>query len=135
MAVADRRKAFIVIGGSILVTGALVATVLSLGSWAYHTRRFLLHQRRLAPLQEKHATGAEISAALLAESGVHGIAVPPTKDELVAMVGQWRGGRDQDVVSKLRAARSVRIFAVEDMVYVLLFDPEDRLQSYALLSN
>ncbi len=120
--------------GSVLVTGALVATVLSLGAWAYHTRRFLLHQRRLAPLQEKHETATDISAGLLAE-GNHAIAVPPTKDDLVALVGQWRGGTEPDVVSKLRVAPDVRIFAVNDMVYVLCFDADGRLQSYVLLTN
>src|SRR4051794_39194639 len=123
----DRRKALVVVVGSVLVTGALVATVLSLGAWAYHTRRFLLHQRRLAPLKDKHATGTDISAGLLAEPGTHAIPAPPTQDDLIALVGGWRGGSDPGVVSQLRAAKHVRIFAVRDMVYVLFFDAEDRM--------
>jgi hypothetical protein len=33
MRLADRRKAVVVVAGSVLVTGGLVALVLSLGSW------------------------------------------------------------------------------------------------------
>ena len=68
MRFADRRKAVVVIVGSLLVTAALVSLVLSLGSWAYQTRRFLLHERRLSRLLEKHPTATEVSTALLARA-------------------------------------------------------------------
>jgi hypothetical protein len=48
MRFADSRNFVIVVVGSLLVTSGLVALVLSLGSWAYHTRRFQFHERRLA---------------------------------------------------------------------------------------
>ena len=132
---ADRRKAAFVIVGSVLVTGSLVALVLSLGSWAFQTRRFLFHERRLAPLVEKHATLSDISAGLLAEPGNREIAVPEFEEEFVALVGQWRGGLEPAILAKRRTARDVRIFEVRDMVYILFFDAEGRLQDYVLLSN
>ena len=135
MQFADRRKAVVVVVGSVLVTSALVALILSLGSWAFQTRRFLLHERRLAPLVEKHATLEDISAALLAEPGNREIPAPEFEEDFVALVGQWRGGRDPAILAKRRSARDVLIFGVRDMVYVLFFDAESRLQAYVLLGN
>lgn len=135
MRLVDRRKALIVVFGSLLVTGGLVALVLSLGSWAYQTRRFLFHERRLARLLEQHPTAADVSTALLAEPGNRSIAVPVTDDGFAALVGQWSPGKVEEMLAKRRVAREVRIFGVRDMVYVLYFDVDGRLQDYALSSS
>jgi hypothetical protein len=134
MGSADRRKVVVVVVGSVLVTTGLVVLVLSLGSWAYRTRRFLLHERRLAGLLEKHPTAADASTALLAESGTRLIATPTTDDEWAAATRGWPRAHVDEVVAKRRTAREVRIFAVQDMVYVLFFAADGRLQSYVLLS-
>jgi hypothetical protein len=135
MRLADRRKAVVVVVGSLLITGGLVALVLSLGSWAYQTRRFLLHERRLARLLEQHPTLADASVALLADPGNRSIAVPVTEEGFTALSGHWPPGQLEEILAKRRAAREVRIFGVRDMVYILYFDAEGRLQAYALLSS
>jgi hypothetical protein len=135
MRLADRRKALIVVLGSLLVTGGLVALVLSLGSWAYQTRRFLLHERRLARLLEQHPTAADVSTGILAEPDNRSIPVPVTEDGFTALVGQWSPGQVEEILAKRRIAREVRIFGVRDVVYVLYFDAEGRLQAYVLLSS
>ena len=131
----DRRKAIIVIVGSVLVTGVIVALAFSLGSWAYHTRKFLIHEGRLARLLQKHPTAADVSTALLAEPGNRAIAVPRSDEELAALAGEWSRGSVEEILAKRRLAREVRIFGVGDMVYVLFFGPDGRLQSYVLLRN
>jgi len=135
MHLADRRKAVVVAVGSLLVTAALVALVLSLGAWAYHTRRYLLHEGRLARLLEEHPTANDVSTALLSEPGNWAIAVPPSEEELAALTGQWSRGQVEEILAKRRMARELRIFGVRDMVYVLFFDAEGRLQAYVLMSN
>jgi hypothetical protein len=135
MALADRRKALVVVVGSVLVTGGLVTLVLSLGSWAYQTRRFLFHERRLARLLEQHPTAADASAGILAEPGNRSIAAPVTEEGLATLAGQWSPGHVEEIVAKRRAAREVRIFGVADMVYFLYFDADGRLQDYALVSG
>ena len=135
MRFADRRKVVIVVVGSLVVTGGLVALVLSLGSWAYHTRRFLFHERRLARLLQEHPKATDVSAALLAEPGNRAIAVPPSEEELAALTGQWSRARVPEILAERRLAREVRIFGIRDMVYILYFDAEGRLQAYVLLSN
>ena len=135
MLLADRRKALIVVLGSLLVTGGLVALVLSLGSWAYQTRRFLLHERRLARLLEQHPTAADVTTGLLAEPDTRSIPVPVTEEELAAFAGRGSPRHVEEILAKRREAREVRIFGVRDMVYVLYFDAEGRLQAYVLLSR
>jgi hypothetical protein len=135
MRFADRHKALVVVAGSVLVTGGLVALVLSLGSWAYQTRRFLLHERRLARALEEHPTAADISTALLSEPGNRAIAAPRSEEELAALTGQWSRGQDGEILAKRRMAHEVRIFGVGDMVYVLFFDAEGRLQAYVLMGT
>lgn len=135
MGSADRRKVVVAVAGSLLVTTGLVALVLSLGSWAYQTRRFLLHERRLALLLEQHPTASDVSTALLAEPGSRLIAAPTTDDELEALTRDWSRAHVDEIVAKRRTAREVRIFGVQDMVYVLFFDADGRLQSYVLMSG
>lgn len=135
MRFADRRKVVIVAVGSLLATASLLALVLSLGSWAYHHRKFLFHERRLARLLQEHPTATDVSTALLAEPGNWAIAVPPSEAELAALTGQWSRGRVEEVLAKRRMVRELRIFGVGDMVYVLFFDAEGRLQAYVLMRN
>jgi len=135
MRFADRRKVVVVAVGSLLATAGLLALVLSLGSWAYHTRQFLFHERRLARLLQERPTATDVSTALLAEPGNWTIAVPPSEEELAALTGQWSRGRVEEILAKRRMARELRIFGVRDMVYVLFFDAEGRLQAFVLLSN
>lgn len=131
MRFADRRKAVIVATGSVVATGALVALVFSLGSWAYQHRRFLSHEQRLARALQEHPTVADISNALQAEPGVRAIDVPRSDEELAALARP----RSDEVLARRRASRELRIFAVGDMVYFLFFDAEGRLQSYVLIGN
>ena len=135
MRIADRRKAVVVVVGSLLVTAGLVALVLSLGSWAYHTRRFLFHERRLARLLEEHPTAADVSVALLGETGNWAIRTPASDEKLGALTAQWSRGQVDEVLAKRRVAWEVRIFGVHDMVYVLFFDADGRLQAYVLMGN
>jgi hypothetical protein len=131
----DRRKVVMVAGGSLLATAALVAVVFSMGSWAYHTRRFLSHERRLDRVIEQRPTAADLSTALLAEPGTQAIAVPRSGEEIAALVDQWSPRQTEEVLAKRRTARDLRIFAVGDMVYFLFFDGEGRLQAYVLIGN
>jgi hypothetical protein len=127
----DRRKAAIVIGGSVLVTAALVALALSLGSWAFQTRRFLSHERRLNKALQERPSAADLSRALREEGNVE-LVVPQVEADLRALVARSSPGQVDEVIAKRRAAREVRAFGVTGMIYFLFFDAEGRLQGYVL---
>jgi hypothetical protein len=128
----DRRKALFVIAGSLATTGVILALVFSLSGWAYQQREGSLHDGRLKRLVEQHPSAAQVSAGILAEPGTRALATPASAAELRRLAEQWRRGQPDLMVSKWRAWPNVRVFAAGDLVYVLYFDDQDRLQDYEL---
>jgi hypothetical protein len=127
----DRRKAFVIVAGSLVGTGLLVGLVFSLGGWAYQHRRWSLHDGRLRRLVEKHPSADRVSRGILAEPGNATIPAPDSEAELRALAARWA----DEVVAKRRQWKELRIFAVRDMVYFLYFDEEGKLRDYVLLSR
>jgi len=128
----DRRKAVLVIAGSLAATGLILALVFSLSGWAYQQREGSLHDGRLKRLVEQHPQVAQVSAGILAEPGTRAIAAAVSKADLRRLSGQWRRGDVDRIVSKRRTWPDVRVFGAGDLVYVLYFDAEGRLQDYEL---
>jgi hypothetical protein len=131
----DRRKALLVIAGSLAATGIILAVVFSLSGWAYQHREGSLHDGRLRRLVEQHPSAAQVSEGLLAEPGTRALAAPASEDELRGLAGQWRRGNADRIVSKRGRWRDVRVFAAGDLVYVLYFDEQGRLQDYELAGH
>lgn len=128
----DRRKALVVIAGSLAATGVILALVFSLSGWAYQQREGSLHDGRLKRLVEQHPSAAQVSAGILAEPGTRAIATPASEAELRRLAEQWRRGNADRIVTKRRTWSDVRVFGAGDLVYVLYFDDQGRLQDYEL---
>jgi hypothetical protein len=128
----DRRKALVVIGGSLAATGVILALVFSLSGWAYQHRESSLHDGRLKRLVDQHPFAAQVTAGILAEPGTRAIASPSTEKELRRLAASWRRGDVERIVSKQRTWPDVRVFGAGDLVYVLYFDAQGRLQGYEL---
>jgi hypothetical protein len=128
----DRRKALLVIAGSLAATGTILALVFSLSGWAYQQREGSLHDGRLKRLVEQHPSVAQVSAGILAEPGTRALATPASENELRRLAAPWRRGNVDLIVSKWRARPNVRVFAAGELVYVLYFDDQGRLQDYEL---
>jgi hypothetical protein len=128
----DRRKALIVIAGSLAATGIILALVFSLSGWAYQQREGSLHDGRLKRLVDQHPSAAQASAGILAEAGTRLIGAPASEEELRRWASSWRRGDVQRIVSKRRTWPDVRLFGAGDLVYVLYFDDQGHLQAYEL---
>ena len=128
----DRRKALVVIAGSLALTGVILALVFSLSGWAYQQREGSLHDGRLKRLVEQHPSAAQVTAGILAEPGTRAIGRPASEEELRRLAASWRRGDVERIVSKRTIRRDVRVFGAGALVYVLYFDDEGRLQDYEL---
>ena len=128
----DRRKALLVITGSLAATGILLALVFSLSGWAFQHREGSLHDGRLKRLVDQHPSAAQASAGLLAEPGTRTIGSPASEEELRRLAASWRRGDVERMVSKRRTWPDVRVFGAGELVYVLYFDDQGRLQAYEL---
>jgi hypothetical protein len=128
----DRRKAIFIAAGSLAGTGAILAFVFSLSGWAYQHREGSLHDGRLRRLVEQHPSAAQVSEGILAEPGNRALAAPTSEAELRRLAEQWPRGQVDRIVAKQRKWNKVRVFGAGDMVYVLYFDDQDRLQDYEL---
>jgi len=133
--VIDRRKALVIVAGSLGGTALLVGLVFSLGGWAYQHRRWSLHDGRLRRLVAEHPSESRVSRGVLAEPGNWPIATPVSDEDLRRLAAQWSPARADEVVAKRRRWKTLRIFGVRDVVYFLYFDDEDKLRDYVLLTK
>jgi hypothetical protein len=132
---ADTRKAVFVVAGSLAVTGAIVVLVFSLAGWAYRHRSASLHDGRLRKVVEKHPTIAQVSEGILAEPGNRALPTPASEVELRRLLDQYPRGRADEILSKRRKWRGLRLFEARDVVYILYFDEAGALQDYELASR
>jgi hypothetical protein len=131
----DRRKAVVIVAGSVGGTAVLVGLVFSLGGWAYQHRRWSLHDGRLRRLVAEHPSESRVSRGVLAEPGNWPIATPASDEDLQRLAAQWSPARADEIVAKRRQLKTLRIFGVRDVVYFLYFDDEDKLRDYVLLTK
>ena len=129
-----KRKLLFVVTGSVLVTGALLALVFSLGSWAYRYRHGTLHHGRLSRLVAQRPSEDRVTRALLDE-GARPLPTPGTEAELRALAAGLPAARADDLVARARTWPMLRVFAVQGMVYVLFFDGEGQLRDYVVLEG
>src|SRR5262245_51353547 len=117
------KKVLVVTGGSVLVTAGLLALVLSLGSWAYRFRHHTLREGRIGRLVAQHPPEDRVTRALLDE-GARPLATPANEAELRALAAGRPPAVADDLAARARKWPAVRVFAVQDAVYVLYFDGE-----------
>jgi hypothetical protein len=119
----------------VLAAGGLAALALALGSWAYHHRRFTLHDGRLQRLVEQTPPLDAVTEALLKEPGNRAIPVPASDAALRALAAEWSAARADEVLAKKRRWPTIRIFGAGEMVYFLYFDDGGLLRDYVLFDN
>jgi hypothetical protein len=127
----DRQKTLVIVAGSLAGTTLIVALVFSLGGWAYHHRGWSLHEGRLRRVVEQHPTAEQITEALLAEKGMP-LSTPRSEAEWRAFAERWPRSPMEAIRAKRLRWPEVRVFAVQDVAYVLFFDADGKLQDYAL---
>ncbi len=131
----ERRPLAWALGVGLVAAGGLAALALTLGAWAYHHRRFTLHDGRLKRLVEQKPPLDAVTEALLKEPGGRTIAVPASAGALRELAAAWSPARADEVMAKRGQWPTVRIFGAGDMVYVLFFDQGGVLRDYVLFDN
>jgi hypothetical protein len=114
-----------------VITGAILALAMALGSWAFNHRKATLHAGRLQRLTDQHPTGAQVEAALQAEGG-RMIGEARQADEVRALIARVAPRVAGQVEAQARRYHRMRVALVDGMAYVLFFDEKDQLQDFLL---
>jgi hypothetical protein len=127
-------KRALILGLAASVSLAALAIALTLGAWAYDYRRLSMHEGRLANLvKEKPAVGRASQG--LTNEGWTTVAVDVEDATLARLFGDAPPPR----VAEVRAKRSrwpiARVFAYDDLVYVLFFDGDGKAADFSLIKR
>jgi hypothetical protein len=76
-----------------------------------------------------------VSAALLAEPGTRALPTPASEAALLASVPAASAAQKDAIASRARRLRTVRLFAVTGVTYVLFFDDERKLRDFVVLKG
>lgn len=127
------RRALIV-GAAATVSLAALAIVLTLGAWAYNFRRLSMHETRLANLV-KRKPGVSIASQGLTNEGWTTVAADVEDATLAKLFGDDPPPRVAEVRAKRGKWPTARVFAHDDLVYVLYFDAEGKAADFSLLKR
>jgi hypothetical protein len=131
----DATRRLVFLASASVVTAILLAAVLSLGSWAYHTRRLTLHAGRVGRLLEKAPAASDVTAGLLAEPGNRLIGVVRSAAELRRLPVSLPPARLEEIDRKLAQWPDLRVFGVGEMAYFLYFDRTGKLRDYVVFAD
>lgn len=127
-------KRALILGVAASVSLAALAIALTLGAWAYDYRRLSMHEGRLANLVKQKPAVSRASQGLTNE-GWTTVAVDVEDATLAKLFGDAPPPR----VAEVRAKRSrwpiARVFAYDDLVYVLFFDGDGKAADFSLIKR
>jgi hypothetical protein len=127
-------KRFVIIAGSVLVTGLLLTLALLLGNAAFNARRFTQHETRLKKLLP-HQPRLEQVVQGLRDEGTPLLASVATGEEL-RRVAQEKGlTRQAEILEKGRRFPQVRVFLAADMIYFIYFDADGVMRDFTCVSR
>lgn len=124
----------LILGAAAVVSLAALALALTLGAWAYNYRRLSMHEGRLANLVKKRPSVSRASQGLTAE-GWTAVAVEVEDATLLKLFGDAPPPRVAEVRTKRAKWPTARVFAHDDLVYVLFFDADDKAADWSLLKR
>jgi len=120
--------------GSVLATAGLAYLALLLGAWGFDTRRYGLHEGRLARLLARRPLLEQVVQAF-ADEGAELIGSPRGETELRRLAAERGGPRGDDVVRKGALWPATRVFVAGDMVYFVFFDEAGVMRDFAIASR
>jgi hypothetical protein len=127
------RRALILCAAAAVSLAAL-AVVLTLGAWAYNYRRLSMHEGRLANLVKKKPS-VSITSQGLTNEGWTAVAVDADDATLLKLFGSDPPPRVAEVRAKRARWPTARLFAHDDLVYVLYFDADGKASDFSLLKR
>ena len=121
-------------GSAAVVSLAALALVLLLGAWAYDIRRLSLHEGRLKNLVDKKPTVSVASQGLTNE-GWTTLAAEVEDATLRRLFGEEPPPRVAEVRAKRTQWPMARVFAHDDLVYVLYFNADGTAADFSLIKR
>lgn len=127
-------KRFVIIAGSLLVTGLLLTLALLLGNAGFNARRFTQHENRLRKLLPHQPTLEQVVRGLQDE-GTPLLASAGSVEELRAVAQQRGRARQAEILEKGRRFPQVRVFLAADMIYFIYFDGDGVMRDFTCVSR
>jgi hypothetical protein len=119
--------------GAVVITAGLALLSMRLGSWAYKTRRDLIHERRLERLLEKKPIETQVMAGL-AQEGAQDLGVARHPDELRALAKR-AGPKAGTVAREGTRWPTTRLVTVGGVLYFLYFDERGTMTGFTLVAD
>jgi len=127
-------KRALVVVGSVLATGLLLALVFSLGSWGFTHRRLSLHVGRLQRLLELHPSADRVETGLEAE-GTRLVGRASAPPELRSLAERWAPHHAAAILAKGQALAEARFFLAGEILYVIFFDEAGAMRDFVCLDT
>jgi hypothetical protein len=124
----------LILGAAAVVSLAALALAMTLGAWAYDYRRLSMHEGRLANLVKEQPSVSRASQGLTNE-GWTAVAVEVEEPTLQRLFGDQPPPRVAEVRAKRGKWPTARVFAHDDLVYVLFFDADGKAADFSLLKR
>lgn len=127
-------KRALVVVGSVLATGLLLALALSLGSWGFTQRRLSLHAGRLQRLLELHPAADRVQAGLETER-IRLVGRATALPELRSLATRWAPAQATVVLEKGTRFAETRFFLAGEILYVIFFDEAGTMRDFVCLDT
>lgn len=127
-------KRFVIVAGSVVVTGLLVTLALLLGNAGFNARRFTQHESRLKKLLPHQPTLEQVVRGLQDE-GTPLLATAATAEELRQLAQDRGKTRQAEILEKGRQFPQVRVFLAGDMIYFIYFDAGGVMKDFTCVSR
>ncbi len=127
-------KRFVIVTGSLAVTGLLVTLALLLGNAGFNARRFTQHESRLKKLLPQQPTLEQVVRGLIDE-GTPLLASAATAEELRRLAQERGQARQAEIMDKGQRFPQVRVFLAGDMIYFIYFDAGGVMRDFTCVSR
>jgi hypothetical protein len=128
----DKKKLTIVLVASLLLTAIGLSAAFLFGTYYYHFRRTLLHERRLEGLLREEPSVNQITEGLQEKAPL--MASPEAADELRKVAAKWPL-KSEEILSKHERWSLTRVYDAGDMIYFIYFDSEGIMRDYIFVDN
>jgi hypothetical protein len=123
-----------ILTGAAIVTLALLALAMLLGSASFDYRRFSQHQGRLQKVMREHPTADRLTQGF-ADEGTVLLAVATTPEEVEREASTRGGKKAAEIREKAARSAEMRVYQTADMLYFIYFDAAGVMRDFTCVSR
>jgi hypothetical protein len=127
-------KRVVIIAGSLVATLVMCYAAFVLGSWAFDTRRFSVHQTRLENLLKKQPP-LDLVVQALEDEGTPLVLSADGEESLRIAAETYGGKKKAEVLEKGRRWGKTRVLRTADMTYFIFFDRDGVMRDFTCVSR